>query len=164
MGTDINGWIECKTQTMDLETWAAVMALGYVYLGRDYDAFGCLFGVRNDTHFRPIAPDRGVPDDASDQVKGAASVPGLYGQTWISWHDIQQIDWEESAEPVTYRLHTYKRTPSGDLAFIGIHVYDKTFEEQVGYDERDWQEGEAWEYDGLLFRVERLKRKAIKAG
>jgi hypothetical protein len=164
MGTDIDGWIECRTLVVDNETWDAVMDFRFIYRGRDYDSFGCLFGVRNTANFRPIAPDRGLPHDVSEQVKKEATFAGLYAHTWITWSEIRNIDWEEYPEPVVHRILVYKRTESGELVYIGINEYSPSFEKYVGYSRGNWQEGEEWEFDDTVFRVERLKRKAIRIG
>ncbi|MFL9684131.1 MULTISPECIES: hypothetical protein [Streptomyces] len=46
------------------------MDLGQVYGGCDYDAFGCLFGIkiRNHAGFRPLAAGRGLPPETPDAV------------------------------------------------------------------------------------------------
>lgn len=45
MGTDINGFIECRAWRLnqnDQERWRTAIGLGLLYGNRDYDAFGCL--------------------------------------------------------------------------------------------------------------------------
>lgn len=73
------------------------MKLGYVYLGRDYQAFRQLFGVRNAANVQPIAAQRGLPKDASPQVTEDASFSGLYAHSWVSWRELKQSDWEGDA-------------------------------------------------------------------
>lgn len=97
MGTDIDGWIECRRMLIDDETWEPVMKLGFVYVGRDYQAFRHLFGVRNTANVQPIAAKRGLPDDASPQVKEDARFSGLSAHSWISWQELKQSDWEGDA-------------------------------------------------------------------
>ena len=64
MGTDICGWVEVKYGNM----WWPIIKIDYL-VNRNYDIFGCLFGVRNYANFKPIAPDRGLPEDVSSLVK-----------------------------------------------------------------------------------------------
>jgi hypothetical protein len=94
MGTDIMGWVECRRKLIDDETWEAVLNLDFVYLGRDYQAFGRLFGVRNTTKVQPIAAKRGLPADSSSQVKKEAAASGFYAHSWISWQELKTSEWE----------------------------------------------------------------------
>lgn len=63
MGTDIDGWVEIKGP----RGWVGVIRVGDI-AGRNYDMFGCLFGIANYAHFRSLAHDRGLPADASNRV------------------------------------------------------------------------------------------------
>src|SRR5260370_10450860 len=99
MGTDILGWIECKERWS--KGWFGVISLEGIAT-RHYDMFGCLFGVRNNARFKPIAPDRGLPIDSSNAVRKAmapryniewniiedvADDPGIGGYTSITWQE-----------------------------------------------------------------------------
>lgn len=37
------------------------MGIDQLYDARDYDSFGCLFGVTNFAGFEPVAAERGLP-------------------------------------------------------------------------------------------------------
>lgn len=64
MGASIHLYFECKT-----DTWWEFVETDVSHPG-EYDMMGCLFGIRNHCNFEPIAPpDRGIPDDASDQFE-----------------------------------------------------------------------------------------------
>src|SRR4051794_30217231 len=91
MGTDIDGWIEVKQVS---EEWRPAVALGAVYLGKDYLIFGKLFGVRNYTNALSIAAKRGLPEDISVEVRKEAMYPGYYAHTWIGWQELKESDWE----------------------------------------------------------------------
>ena len=71
MGTDITGAIECRPwpKFNPEGSWVYAIALDLLYTGRSYDAFGCLFGVRNYAGFRPLAPDRGLPEDTTEETR-----------------------------------------------------------------------------------------------
>lgn len=95
MGTDIDGWIECReAKTRDNTAWSPVMKLGFAYFGRDYQAFGLLFGVRKLASVEPIAANRGLPSDVSPQVKEEASSSGLHAHSWISWQELKRCEWK----------------------------------------------------------------------
>ncbi len=92
MGTDIDGWVEINVPA----GWVGVIRVGDV-AGRNDDMFGCLFGVENHAHVRPLARDRGLPADASsrvlfelEQLADALSI--MPRATWISWRDIATLD------------------------------------------------------------------------
>ncbi|MEU6195057.1 hypothetical protein [Streptomyces sp. NPDC047061] len=74
MGTDIHGWIECRTWREalphDETAWSPAISLPLLGMPRDYDGFACLFGVRDfDATWRPVAANRGLPPDTSPEVR-----------------------------------------------------------------------------------------------
>jgi hypothetical protein len=86
MGTDIHGWIECYTTNTNSDSWIPIADLFPFFRGRNYDAFACLFGVRNYAGFRPIAEDRGLPNDISKKVREKFPVEdGYHSYTWITY-------------------------------------------------------------------------------
>ncbi|BCL80107.1 hypothetical protein ccbrp13_25720 [Ktedonobacteria bacterium brp13] len=93
MGTDIDGWIEYRNIDLDDETWYPAMKIGVVYLGRDYETFGYLFGIRI-LDVQPIAARRGLPANVSPQVREDAAYGNLYAHTWITWHEMKQGSWK----------------------------------------------------------------------
>ncbi|UBU15826.1 hypothetical protein [Nonomuraea gerenzanensis] len=73
------------------------MPLYPLYDDQDYDAFGCLFGVRNRLGWTPVAAGRGLPADASEQVRAdherLAHLDGaVRGCTWVSWAELRDLD------------------------------------------------------------------------
>lgn len=127
MGVDIAGAIECLApwwRTPAERSWQFALDLELLYDNRHYDAFGCLFGVRNHAGFRPVASDRGFPDDAAPATRHAyeelrADYPhwteAEHHPTWLTWHDVATIDWDEQAERPDERITVYRRTPDGTL-------------------------------------------------
>lgn len=59
MGCDIHGAIEGLTDGG--HGWMAYVAHLDTIVGRNYDTFGSLFGVRNGANFEPLFTDRGFP-------------------------------------------------------------------------------------------------------
>ncbi|MBS2546674.1 hypothetical protein KGQ19_07320 [Catenulispora sp. NL8] len=168
MGTDISGWIEILTEDWNsgdiAERWLAVVDLGHLYLGRDYDAFGCLFGVRNFAGFRPLAADRGLPEDASAKVQDECEGIGGHSPTWISWAELAVVDWAEPAVRVDERVHKYRRLSDGSLQFVSKAAYDGDLEKLIGSargpgESADlYPEGTEWTDGDTVYRVERLRR------
>jgi hypothetical protein len=125
-GRHIDGLIEVRPWASwpdlpDEIEWEAAVRLDCLYVTRDYDAFGCLFGVMNYAGFRPVAADRGLPSDAADQTRRTFHDPdgrGLW-PTWIGWQEIQQVDWSELAEHADGRLHRYERSDTGQRVLQG---------------------------------------------
>ncbi|MDQ2906453.1 MAG: hypothetical protein ABI456_14315 [Ktedonobacteraceae bacterium] len=171
MGTDIAGRIECRLRYPidSRKPWTSAIDLSLLYHGRDYDAFGCLFGIRNYAHFRPVAAERGLPADVSREVKEDAESygEGGSGHSWISWAEIKAIDWEEETEETDSRIHEYRRAEDGSLVYEGKSSLDPTFAKHVSYSLRaphSWPEGQEWEIEGKIYRAEKLKRKDTREG
>jgi hypothetical protein len=165
MGTDIHGWVEAKLPFYEEGGWQQVIGLFWLYDVRDYDAFGCFFGVRNYAQFRPIAPERGLPADVSLEVKQDAARWGneAFGHTWIIWDEITQIDWDEESEHVDQRVHEYRRNQQGELVFTSKAWWSREFAERVGYEQCVEDQEQAWDLGEVVYRRVRMKRKEIKA-
>lgn len=107
---------------------------------------GCMFGVRNNTDFTPVAPDRGLPPDVSAPVAHDLQAIGQLGgryPTWISWPELQVVDWDE-------------------MALDGwAHGRDRHGACGVKLPRGDPQrvEGTSWVEDGCTYRVEKVTRR-----
>ena len=170
MGTDISGYIECKRDyRVDFDEtdslWHPAMDLDHLYAERDYSAFGCLFGVRNDS-FEPLAAERGLPSDVSNRVARLSECGGR-SPSWISWAELEQTDWDETAQYVDPYIHEYVRqTPQDEWRFHTRGARDDRFGQVSGLDGREvrypgwhYPEGTEWPDNDRLFRVERLTRR-----
>ncbi|WP_279581958.1 hypothetical protein [Fodinicola feengrottensis] len=154
---------------MDETSWSAAINLSLLTTARDYDAFGCLFGVRNYAKFGPIAADRGLPVDVSDVVRQdhAESLEDMgFGDTWIGWDELKAVDWDEFAEAPDSRIHQYERGAAGELRMVEKAVWSRKFTEVAGitgpvggYGERNWPDGTEWVDGTTVFRAERLRRR-----
>ncbi|GAB7109400.1 hypothetical protein JCM4814A_77140 [Streptomyces phaeofaciens JCM 4814] len=155
MGTDINGVVECRPTSGLLDArhvrWGAAVDLRFLLDQRDYDAFGCLFGVRNHAGFRPLAAGRGLPDDVSAETRRIREerVSGAHDTTWIGWPELARVDWDEPAAEVDGRVHEYAPAPDGGWTRVGKRL-------RPGHGR---PEGDAWTEHGRLFRVARLTRR-----
>jgi hypothetical protein len=143
MGTDIDGWIEVR-QGND---WHGVVKVGSL-ADRSYDVFSCLFGVTDYARFVPVAPDRGLPADASEEAADDyLTWEKPFGESWVSWPEIQAIDWQESA--LDSRPHAYRQDASGQLVYVSKSA-PRTGEVI--------EEGSTWQGGERLCRVERITR------
>ncbi|MFB7268402.1 hypothetical protein ACFCXH_40670 [Streptomyces nojiriensis] len=155
MGADIHGFIECRGTygTLDEEdsSWHAAINLDLLYGGRSYDAFGCLFGVRNYAGFRPLAEGRGLPPDVTDEVRDHyEGAPDLFrSPSWIGWEELVAVDWDEPALTVDARVHEYRYSVEHGLLKSG-----KSFRNLDGR-----SEGDEWIQEGKIMRVERMTRR-----
>jgi hypothetical protein len=171
MGTDIHGMIECRARADADEdgSWCAAVDLGLLHRVRDYDGFGCLFGVRNYANFRPVVPLRGAPADLSAPVRAELDDWGTdaHSVTWITWPEVEGVDWDEPAEAPDDRIHEYRRMPDGSLVFASKALWSARFAAVIGrsdlgfapgYGEPGRPEGTEWDDGDRLYRVERLRR------
>ena len=139
MGIDIEGFIECRPWGSWPDDppeipWEAAARLDCLNITRDYDAFGCLFGVQNFAGFRPLAADRGLPGDASDlvrQERQALYQPAKW-TTWIGWDEVRAIDWDEPADHADARLHEYRRGEDGRWQYVSEASWSRAAFEAQG--------------------------------
>lgn len=124
MGCDIRGVVEINTRgrgdsDTDREDWWCVLTNVMIWVERNYEMFARLFGVRDRHGIQPVAPDRGLPDDRSDELEAELDwyrdrPPGdLFGTvefhspSWITLATLQEIDLdEEIVTPGWERLFT----------------------------------------------------------
>jgi hypothetical protein len=101
VSTDIHGGIEYRhpgvgTDHYEGEPWIAALDLWPLYDQTDYAAFGCLFGVRNDAGFRPLAAGRGLPPDLSSGLRADlenwVATGSLTGASWVTWAELAGLD------------------------------------------------------------------------
>src|SRR5262249_13873315 len=140
---------------------------------RNYDAFGCLFGVKNYARFVPLVAQRGLPDDLSEGVRAVAehyrSTAGCFlDPTWVSWAELKAVNWDEKSPATDLRIHKYKRDEGGEgvcegksewlrppqaepLPLSEQHVHVLAVEEAIAAP-RGLPEGQEWEVDGILHR------------
>ena len=164
MGVDIHGWVEVRDRST--ERWHGIVFIDHL-VSRTYDAFGCLFGVRNDAHFRPLAQGRGLPADVSDEARQLAYTQMLV-PTWIGWSAIKAMDREESAKHPDARLRPFFRQPDGSLvAGNGKALVPRLTNYPSAYpgplvDDPNlpiFEPAQEWEIDSVIWRTETLRRK-----
>lgn len=169
MSTDIWGFIECRRdyRENDEETfWHATIDLDHLKVPRDYDAFGCLFGVCDNEQFAPVAPVRGMPADASNRALTGYGSTGV-SASWVTWAEIERVDWEEESADPHPSVREYERGPQGDWRLLGrYHHAPRRFVELSGLPshavERAGEHfagGGQWIDGDRMFRVGRVSRR-----
>lgn len=168
MVVDIHGCIEVRS----LGGWSAVIRLDDIYSGCDYDAFGCLFGVRNYAGFTPIAAGRGIPDDASRLTRQELEDwdDDVHWPSWIGYDEVLAIKGEELSRSVDERLHEFRRSSDGQMHFTGKGTgrpngrrtaWGRVSEQGS----QPWPEGAVWtRADGTELRAVRLRRREVLGG
>jgi hypothetical protein len=112
VGTDIEGGVEIRPGGCGTPWMLTTLSLDE--LPRHYDAFGLLFGVRDYAGFVPVAPGRGMPADASVELRQlSCGSSSEHDHTWITWTELASIDWTAPAPTVDARIHEYKITSDG---------------------------------------------------
>jgi hypothetical protein len=90
MGIDIYGWIEI--QAID-ETWIGAIKISPVLMNHDRNKAMMSFLFNSYSQYQnAIAANRSLPQDSSKEVM--AEKEG-FKQSWISWTEIQQLEWQE---------------------------------------------------------------------
>ncbi|MDQ0984993.1 hypothetical protein [Streptomyces sp. V2I9] len=174
MGTDLHGFIECRWDRWldeDDRVWFPAIDLSHLYNGRDYGAFGSLFGVRDTASFRPLADHRGLPPDVSEGVLAAFEPwnDDQHGASWISWAELTTADWDELSHEVDGCVHEFRRGSDGGWTMHGRNSGLTRFAELSGLtDPRQvhsagsvYPENTEWPDGNRLFRVGRLRRKDV---
>lgn len=97
MGYDISTWIEQRTAD-----GAWIRRPGSLLNDRNYDVFGFLGSVRNYGDVEPICEMRGLPTDASDELKARFGVDDPwndnFGESWLSFRELIDHDYEREVE------------------------------------------------------------------
>ncbi|MGY0055802.1 hypothetical protein ACWY4P_04445 [Streptomyces sp. LZ34] len=120
MGADIDGAIE--TRTAD-GRWEVEVDLLDFQLGRDRDAWDCLFGFGGGGDAeRPLFAGRGLPNDVSDPVRETGIGDYQHSHTYATWADVAAVDWDAplSDRPAWYWAGEWRPGADGRLALHAI--------------------------------------------
>jgi len=113
MGCDIHGAIEWYRY----DGWRYVGPLIWK-VGRSYDTFGSLFGVRNAARFKPLFLDRGFPENISrgtrenveewvgedTTIQERLGDIDFHSATHVTLSELNDVDWSETAEDNDNRI------------------------------------------------------------
>lgn len=175
VGTDIRGFVECRTWSVGLDvgerTWCSAIELSLLGVSRDYDAFACLFGIRDlSERWRPVSAGRGLPTDVSEHARAehAAWGDSAFGATWLGWNEVLAIDWDEPALPGAITIARYRRLSDGTLELLHRDDWSRGFARASGVDISSvdpdrvgemWADGTEWDVGATVFRAERPRRR-----
>jgi len=170
VGCDIHGLVEVNWYgDMDhidgeKESWKCAIDNIGMWVGRSYDTFGLLFGVRNHANFEPVASRRGVPDELS--TKGRDRVEDdrdwCHSFTYITLEELNEIDWEETAEEEDGRIRIYDEDDEIQMKAAGVGSLSDEEEEKIREGEemvKELDNGQVRKY-----RLEKMKKKDALSG
>jgi len=100
MGWDALGLVELRRDNM----WSGAINAEPIITHRNYAMYANLFGILNSWQlYQPIIGIRGMPPDASREliekfreVKDNGLMTDKIQLTWITWREIEAVDWDES--------------------------------------------------------------------
>lgn len=122
MGTSLLGFLEIRLSSN--HSWRVMDNLNFFFLSQNYPLYGLLFGVRNQAGFIPIAPNRGIPNDASKEVQECTAIfqddPQTQDCSWISWQELSEIQWD--AIPVEIVREYDKTDDENELEYLGYFI------------------------------------------
>ena len=100
---------------------------GEALFRHENDLVESLFCAKNRTHFRPLFPSRGFPEDVNSDflasVEGVVSVGAtVMDSSWVSFEELCAIPWNEEALAVDPRVYKYSRRPDGSEGLLGISL------------------------------------------
>jgi hypothetical protein len=146
MGCDIHGYIEVRKYDM-WDEWDACLDIKSI-IGRNYDMFALLFGVRNYGKYIPLAKERGLPSNASEEATKDYEEWGMnaHGSSWITWEEIQNIKWMEKGTELANRVYCYRK---GEENWFQSFLWSS---ELNGEDYEILNRGESFERNGIVYK------------
>lgn len=125
MGTDIHVYIEQKTIKIDnplITEWISVDEWIYnpyfevkevrkrYWTDRNYLLFAVLANVRNLYNIQPISLPKGLPDDASPEVKNQSDEENgdAHTRSWLTLKELLQYDWQQTIEDDNEEIFTFE--------------------------------------------------------
>ncbi len=100
------------------DEWHTLLDIGNL-LNRHMDLQGCLFGVDNVGHFRPLFPDRGLPGDLSYNARQQRAHYPVLSESWVGLGELLAVNWDERAEAPDERVSEYVVLGSGERQLVG---------------------------------------------
>lgn len=169
MGVDIHGVIECrqwgKHSWAQNPPWYVILGLGDLRHGRgDRLSWDCLFGYPSAENVVPLFNQRGLPADATSQLRLDAEDPTIgHSHSYATWAELAAVDWDEpcmeDGRPANLHLERLSRRPDGTLESDGFVWPPAGIEDAAadlfGEDSAshwDWPEGAEVELDEYVYR------------
>ncbi|WP_139997451.1 hypothetical protein [Paenibacillus paridis] len=111
MGTDIHVYIEQRinkdqTEWISVDEWLYTPYLGgvgvqkHLWEDRNYLLFAILADVRNRYNIHPISLPKGLPDNASPEVKNQSDIENedAHTRSWLTLKELLEYDWMQKME------------------------------------------------------------------
>lgn len=95
MGCDMTVAMETMT---DNGKWVLVDNEWMPFDWRSYSLYGWLAGVRNYSDVAPIAPNRGLPIDASHETRETYALCDAHSVTWVLVSELRSVDYDAFVE------------------------------------------------------------------
>ena len=96
MGCDIHAMIEirCPHDSFPESTYEYWHNAGDPMIGRDYELFAVLAGVRNDYGITPISEPRGMPEDSCSEIDAYSEKFGIDGHShsWLTLEELRSFN------------------------------------------------------------------------
>jgi hypothetical protein len=119
MGLQLHGWVELQNLFYGSQ-WEGAIKVDSLSIGRINELFIHVFGIRPsgarvENELGPLAAARGIPSDASPEVRECypddcfVGYPWI-GQTWVLWSELEQTPWGQGTYPSGESLPTNWRT------------------------------------------------------
>lgn len=171
MGTDIHGWVEVQSKATD--SWFPVIDVSSL-VDRNYTLFSWLFGMKlvgvknRASDIKPLAPGRGLPQDVSEGAKAdyedaISKFPQeFHSATWITWAEIQSINWDEVVEDRILRFRIGK--PANTWVESWKDDFLEVYADHWQGDADDLKPGHTWEHGQYSYRVEATRRRDVLEG
>ncbi|MET7332238.1 hypothetical protein [Nonomuraea sp. NPDC005650] len=165
MGVDIHGVIECRPRGERNPPWHVTLELHEVRHGRgDRLSWDCLFGYPSAEDIVPLFGQRGLPADATSDLRSAAEDPTAgHSHSYATWAELAAVDWDEpcmeDGRPARLHLERLRRRADGTLEPDGFVWPPAGLQDAaadlLGADCEDhwnWPEGAEVELDEYVYR------------
>ncbi|TLS41517.1 hypothetical protein FE633_35570 [Streptomyces montanus] len=160
MGADIDGAIEVRSAA---GCWEVEADLPAFRLGRDRDAWECLFGFGGTGDVeRPLFAGRGLPDDVSDPVRKTGVGDYQHSHTYATWADVAAVDWDAplADRPAWSWAGQWRPGEDGELVLRDVVVATPdlgdaaadTFGGDLLLAPSEWPPGGEVRLDGVVYR------------
>lgn len=165
MGWQMAGEVEVRfpwhegMEDLGLEPWVVAVHAGLI-VRRSYQAFHCLFGATpGRSHLEPVAANRGLPPDVSKEVRedakrsDDADPAGFCLPSWVTWAELEQVDWDEVEPGSLAVLHRFVRDECGEWIRDTEMPVDDEMDEAIFGPDSAWAHGQEWLVGDRLYRA-----------
>ncbi len=104
MTMGVYAWVETRYH----HKWEMAFKASWIF--QRTDVSDCLFLPNEEYGFKPVAINRGLPKDVSEEVKQYNHEECLF-HTWLTYKEIEQIDWKKPLKKRLFKMSTFICTP-----------------------------------------------------